>query len=167
MPATYRPSDLLAARVAWTVAAAVWPLLAFFGLLLVAALAWFAYSGDPGLALLALLFCKAAVLGLVGSFAVHEAAHAAVLARSPGVTGITVERTGWRVSLIPEGTLTRARNAAVALSGPLTCGAIGAILYLTGLDRGLAWWYMLHLVFLLPLFGDGRALLLSLRPSRT
>lgn len=160
---TYPPSELRVHRIAWTVAASVWPLLAFLGLLTLAALAWGAVSGDFGLVLLALLFVKTAVLGLVGSFALHESAHAMVLKALPGVTDVTVETGAWRMSLIPEGTITRGENALVALAGPLSCAAVGAGLWLTGIDRSLSWWYLLHLAFLLPPFGDGRALWRSLK----
>ncbi|GAA2136014.1 hypothetical protein [Glycomyces algeriensis] len=163
---TYPPGELRILRVAWTVAASVWPLAAFLGLLTLAALAWWARSGDSGLVLLALLCGKTGMLGLVASFALHESAHAAVLKTRPGITAITVEATAWRISLIPEGTLTRGENALVALAGPLACAAVGAGLWLTGIDRLLAWWYLLHLAFLLPVFGDGQALWRSFRGAR-
>ncbi|WP_199042028.1 hypothetical protein [Glycomyces salinus] len=160
---TYRRDELRVARVAWTVAASVWPLPAFLALPTLAALAWWAHSGDSGFVLLALLCGKAAVLGLICSFALHESAHAAVLKALPGITAVTIETGALRTSLVPEGTLTRGENALVALAGPLSCAAVGAGLWLTGLDRSLAWWYLLHLAFLLPVFGDGQALWRSLR----
>lgn len=163
---TYPRAELRVLRVAWTVAASVWPLAAFLGLLAVAALAWWGHAGDPGFVLLALLCAKTGMLGLVGSFALHESAHAAVLKTLPGITAITVETGAWRISLIPEGTITRAENALVALAGPLSCAVVGAGLWLTGIDRALAWWYLLHLAFLLPVFGDGQALWRSLRGAR-
>lgn len=163
---TYRPGELRVLRVAWAVAASVWPLAAFLGLLILAALAWWARSGDSGLVLLALLCAKTGMLGLVASFALHESAHAVVLKTLPGITGITVGTTAWRTSLIPEGAITRGENALVALAGPLACAAVGAVLWLTGADRTLAWWYFLHLAFLLPVFGDGQALWRSLSGAR-
>ncbi|MEU6861204.1 hypothetical protein AB0B28_20310 [Glycomyces sp. NPDC046736] len=153
---TYPRSELRALRVAWTVAASVWPLTAFLAALTLAALAWWAGTGDWGLVLLSLLFAKAGLLGLVASFALHEAAHAAVLKRLNGITSVTVERTALRVSLRPEGMITRGQNALVALAGPVSCGLVGAALWFAG--DALAWWYLLHLAFLLPVFGDGRSL---------
>ncbi|MCZ4122370.1 hypothetical protein [Streptomyces sp. H39-S7] len=144
----------------------VWPLLAFVGVLLAAALVWFALSGDRVLAGLtwALLF-KPAALGLVASFALHESAHVIVLKRVRTVTHIAVERTMWRTSVIPEGNMTARQTRVVALAGPSACVIVGAFLLLSGLDRSLAWWHLAHIAFLLPVFGDGRALWRSFRAT--
>lgn len=148
-------------------AAQVWPLLAFVGALLAAALVWMVRSGDPVPASMAwVLLVKPAALGMVASFALHESAHVVVLKRIHTVTHITVERTALRTSVIPEGTMTARQAAVVALSGPSVCVAVGAVLWLSGLDRPLSWWYLGHLVFLLPFFGDGRALWHSVRSTR-
>ena len=157
-------ADLKGRTVIWAVAAQVWPLLAFAGVLLAVALVWMARSGDPIPASMAwVLLVKPATLGLVASFALHESAHVLVLKRIRTVTHIAIERTAWRTSVIPEGTMTATQTAVVALAGPSACVAVGALLWLSGLDRSLAWWYLAHIVFLLPFFGDGRALWYSLR----
>jgi hypothetical protein len=148
------------------VAAQVWPLLVFAGVLLAVALAWRARSGDPVPAQMAwTVLVKPATLGLVAPFALHESAHALVLKRIRTVTHITIERTAWRTSVIAEGFMTARQTAVVALAGPSACIAVGALLWLPGLDRSLAWWYLAHIVFLLPFFGDGRALWHSLRAA--
>ncbi|MGW1072470.1 hypothetical protein [Streptomyces sp. NPDC002537] len=164
-----RPAaDLKVRVVAWAVAAQVWPLLAFIGVLQAAALAWMARSGDPVPAAMAwALLAKPATLGLVLPFALHESAHVLALKRVRTVTHITIERTAWRTSVLPRGTMTARQTAAVALAGPSACVAVGALLWLSGLDRPLSWWYLAHVVFLLPPFGDGRALWHSLRALRT
>ncbi|MEH0582450.1 MULTISPECIES: hypothetical protein [Streptomyces] len=160
-------TDLKLRTVGWTVAAQVWPLLVFAGVLLAAALAWMARSGDPVPAEMAwLLLAKPAALGLVAPFALHESAHALVLKRIRTVTHIAIERTAWRTSVIPEGTMTARQTTVVALAGPAACVAVGAFLWLSGLDRPLAWWYLAHIGFLLPFFGDGRALLHALHAPR-
>ncbi|MEU2873342.1 hypothetical protein ABZ769_29775 [Streptomyces olivoreticuli] len=160
-----RPAaDLKVRAVAWAVAAQVWPLLAFAGVLLAVALAWMVRSGDPVSASMAwMLLAKPAALGLVAPFALHESAHVLVLKRIRTVTHIAIERTAWRTSVIPQGTMTARQTAAVALAGPSACVAVGALLWLSGLDRPLSWWYLAHVVFLLPLFGDGQALWCSFR----
>ncbi|GAA2633727.1 hypothetical protein [Streptomyces vastus] len=159
-------TDLKIRTVGWTVAAQVWPLLAFAGVLLAVALAWRARSGDPVPAEMAwIVLVKPATLGLVAPFALHESAHALVLKRIRTVTHITIERTAWRTSVIPEGAMTARQTAVVALAGPSACIAVGALLWLPGLDRTLAWWYLAHIVFLLPFFGDGRALWHSFRAT--
>ncbi|MER5888021.1 hypothetical protein ABT160_29740 [Streptomyces sp. NPDC001941] len=147
------------AAVARAVAVQVWPLLLLAGVLLGSALAWWARSGDPVPAAMAWkLLAEPGVLGLVASFALHESAHAWALGRMPGITGITLERTAWRTSVVPHGTMSARQSAAVALAGPVACAAVGAALWLPDLDRPLSWWYLAHLAFLLPCFGDGRAL---------
>ena len=162
---TRRPAtDLKIRTVGWRVAAQVWPLLVFAGVLLSMALVWMAHSGDPVPAKMAwMMLVKPATLGLVVPFALHESAHALVLKRIRTVTHISIERTAWRTSVLPEGTMTARQTAMVALAGPSVCAAVGALLWLPGLDRPLAWWYLAHIVFLLPFFGDGRALWHSFR----
>lgn len=156
-------TDLRLRTVVSAVAAQVWPLLAFAGLLLGAALVWLARSGDPQPTLLAWgLVAEPAVLGLVAPFALHESAHVFVLKRIRTVTHITIERTAWRTSVIPHGAMTARQTAAVALAGPSACLAAGALLRFSGLAGSLSWWYLGHAVFLLPVFGDGRALWRSL-----
>lgn len=153
--------------VAWAVTAQVWPLLASVLALWAAALALMAHSGDSVPAAMAWkLLVKPAALGLVAGFALHESAHVAALKRIRTVTHIAIERTALRTSVIPEGTMTGRQSAAVALAGPSACFAVGAALWLSGLDRPLSWWYLAHIVFLLPVFGDGRALWQGLRPGR-
>lgn len=163
----YTATDLKIRTVGWTVAAQVWPLLAFAGVLMAMALVWMARSGDPVPAETAwILLVKPATLGLVAPFALHESAHALVLRRIRTLTHITIERTPWRTSVIPEGTMTARQTAEVALAGPAACVAVGTLLWLPGLDRSLAWWYLAHILFLLPFFGDGRALWHSYRATR-
>ncbi|WP_282697177.1 metalloprotease family protein [Streptomyces sp. CC208A] len=164
---THPAADLRPHAVARAVAAQVWPLLALAAVFQAAALLWMARSGDRVPAAMAwTLLTKPGVLGLVASFALHESAHVLVLRRTSTVTHITVERTAWRTSVIPHGTLTPRATALVALAGPTACAALGALLWLSALDRALAWWYLAHLVFLLPCFGDGRALWRAAREAR-
>ncbi|MGW3955945.1 hypothetical protein ACWEKM_34680 [Streptomyces sp. NPDC004752] len=165
-PRIYRRDDLRIRTVVSTVAAQVWPLLVFLGLFQAAALAYLARSGDRVPAEMAWGLCKPATLGLVASFALHEAAHVVTLKRIPTVTHIALHRTAWRTSVIPEGAMTARQTAGVALAGPLSCVIAGALLRLSGLDGSLAWWYLAHALFLLPCFGDGRTLHRSLRVAR-
>ncbi|MFE4259579.1 hypothetical protein [Streptomyces sp. NPDC056883] len=155
-----RPAaDLKVGAVAWATAAQVWPLLAVAGVLLAAALALKAHSGDPVPAEMAwVLVAKPSALGLAASFALHESAHVLVLKRIRTVTHITIERTALRTSVIPHGAMTTRQTATVALAGPAACLAVGGLLRLSGLDEALSWWYLAHIVFLVPLFGDGKTL---------
>ncbi|MEV0276671.1 hypothetical protein AB0I22_09865 [Streptomyces sp. NPDC050610] len=161
---THPATDLKPHTAARAVAAQVWPLLTLAATLLAAALTWQAHSGDPVPAAMAWkLLAKPAAFGLVASFALHESAHVLVLNRIATVTHITLERTAWRTSVIPHGTMTTRQTATVAAAGPLACAVAGALLWLSGLDRPLSYWYLAHLAFLLPPFGDGRALWRSFR----
>lgn len=124
---------------------------------------WFIKSGDSTPARIAWWFFKAAALGLVGSFALHESAHVMVLKRIDSVTHIAIDRTKWRISIIPLGILTDRQIVRVAVAGPLSCVVVGSALWILGLDRSLAWWYLAHAIFFLPSFGDGRNLCRGLR----
>jgi hypothetical protein len=161
-PKIYPRHDLAIRTVVLAVAAQVWPLLVALGLLQAVALAWFARSGDSVPAQLAWVLFKTATLGLVGSFALHELGHVAVLKRIRSVTHIMIDKTSWRMSLLPRGAMTARQVVGVAIAGPVACLVVGAILWTSGLDRPLAWWYVGHGIFLLPTFGDGRSLRQSL-----
>jgi hypothetical protein len=145
------------------VAAQVWPLLAVLGALLVAGVAWSVGSGETAPAGMAWWLFKTGAIGLVGSFALHESAHAVVLRRIDTVTHLALDRRAWRFSIVPVGALSARQVVGVAVAGPLACVLVGAALWLSVLDRSMAWWYLMHGVFLLPFFGDGRSLLRGVR----
>jgi hypothetical protein len=155
--------DIRVGAVAVLVAAQVWPLLAFLGALLAVAVVWSLDSGNSVPVVVAWFLFKTAFVGLVGSFALHESAHVMALKRIDTVTHVAIERTAFRTSIVPLGVLTARQVVAVALAGPLACVAVGVALWMTDLDRSLAWWYLGHAIFLLPLFGDGRSLFSGLR----
>lgn len=144
-------------------AAQVWPLLALVVVLVGAAAVWLAVSGDPSLVDVAAGFGRTVLVGLVGSFALHESAHVVLLRRIPGITHITLERTAWRFSVAPVGTLSARQVGLVAVAGPGACLLAAPVWWVAAPGSGLAWWYAAHAVFLLPLFGDGRMLLASVR----
>lgn len=158
----YDPQALRLGVVVVAVAAQVWPLLALTVLTLGAAVVWSAVSGDRVILAVAFAFTRTVVLGLVGAFALHEAAHVLVLRRVATVTQIVLDRTAWRLSVIPVGTISPRQSAAVAVAGPAACVLVGAALWLTRVDGWLAWWFLAHALFLLPVFGDGRALVSAL-----
>lgn len=104
------------------------------------------------------------VFGFGGSYLLHEAGHIVLLSRYPSVEGIDVTASWTRFSVHPRGSLSPLQVIAVGLIGPVGCFVIGAGLWLLG--SNLAFWYMGHIIFLLPIFGDGRAVLLSLTKMR-
>ena len=94
---------------------------------------------------------------LVAPFWCHEMGHLVALLLCRGVHSVDVQATAWRVSLQPCGELTRAQAALVALAGPGTSILVGAVLLLLG-HHVTGAVFLAHVVFLLPCFGDGRAL---------
>jgi hypothetical protein len=154
----YNRKDLAIRTVVVTVATQVWGLLVFLGIFLAIALTWLARSGESTPAEIAWWLFKTSTLGLVGSFALHESAHVMVLKRIHTVTHIAIEQTMWRMSVLPIGTMTARQIVGVAIAGPFSCIIVGTVLWVSDLDRSLAWWHFAHGVFLLPFFGDGQSL---------
>ena len=101
--------------------------------------------------------------GMLGSYVVHESGHFVALGFCGGVTAVSVESRLARISLRPEGELTPREAIGVAVAGPFGCLNVGAVLMALTPEFGLGWWYLAHVVFLAPCFGDGRALLAALR----
>lgn len=151
------------------VLAQVWPLLAFLGLLVAAALAYAVRSGDGVPLELSWGLFLLAGPGVVGSFVLHEGAHVVALRGAPGVTHVAVERTLLRISVVPIGDLSPNRAAGVAAAGPGACVLVGAALWAGGVPAAWCWCYLAHGAMLLPVFGDGRTLVrsLALRSSRS
>lgn len=106
-------------------------------------------------------FTELAVLGLIGSFALHETAHLLALRRTAGVHHIHVTATRWRVSIAPVGTMTPRQVLVTALVGPASAVVVG--LLLLPLNDAVAVIYLAHGLQLLPMFGDGRAVVHALR----
>lgn len=110
--------------------------------------------GDAALRLGAHYLCGAWL-----SFAVHETGHAVALTRGSGVARFTLIRTSWRFSITTEEVLDERRVIWVAVSGPGAAVAGGLLLWLIQPGWLLHGWYLTHALFLLPMFGDGRAVL--------
>lgn len=151
------PVKTLALHVGgWAAAAAFFPVL---GVILGLTINDAALAGFFG------TFAFHAVAGLGGSYFLHEAAHLVLLSRYPSVGKVEVSATWARFSVHPTGTITPLQAIGVGLSGPVACLIVGGVLWQLG--SPVAAWYLGHLVFLLPVFGDGKAILLSLGRLRT
>lgn len=151
-----------AGRVLVAVATQVGPLLALLGVFTIAAAAWAAASGDVVPAHMFAHLTAVALLGLMGSFVVHELAHLTTLRRIHAAQEVRLERTAWRLSLRPRGPMTPLEVAAVAGSGPGACALVGVTLWVLTPGSALHWWYLGHLVALVPPMGDGRALVTAI-----
>ena len=159
----HRCTELGLGHVARRVVAQTWPLQVLTAAMLLAACGWYVGTGDPMPARAAWRLETIAAVGLAGGFAVHEVAHVAVLRRCAGVSHLVVSSTWWRFSLEPRGSITAAQVVGVALAGPGAAAAVGLVLWAALPGAGLHGWFLVHLVFLLPVFGDGRSLVLGVR----
>lgn len=159
----HEAGDLHLAGVGRRVIGQTWPLQVMTASMLVAGGWWFLTTGDAMLLRAAARLELLAAVGLGVAFAIHEMAHAAALRRCSGISHVVLTATPWRFSLEPRGTMTSGQLAAVAVAGPAATAVTGLVLWAAAPRAGLHWWFLAHLVFLLPVFGDGRSLVLASR----
>ncbi|WP_158864863.1 hypothetical protein [Leifsonia sp. AG29] len=117
-------------------------------------------TGSVPLATLALTMVAHTGLGLIGSYAVHEAAHVHALGRwAPGVSGAVVTTTTLRFSVTPMGSITGKQMTLVAVAGPIAALSTGIAIWALIPSSGIQYWYWAHALFLLPIFSDGKAII--------
>ncbi|MGO4474200.1 hypothetical protein [Arthrobacter sp. efr-133-TYG-120] len=80
-----------------------------------------------------------------------------------GISDVVVSSGILRFSVIPVGHLYGWQIAIVAILGPGGSCLVGALVALLAPGSFLQHWFLLHAVFLLPFFGDGRSLILGIR----
>ena len=123
-------------------------------------------AGDPFLVTLSGQFLMVYGLGLILPYTLHEYFHAKLLLWFK--VAIKIEQTVWRVSIIAVTQLSALPAILVALAGPLGVALIGLLLRAVTLTihgiklNFLAYFYLSHLMFLLPFFGDGQVVLINL-----
>ena len=100
---------------------------------------------------------------LLGSFLVHELFHVVGMRLFHGISHIVVSAGVLRFSVIPVGSLYGWQIVIVAVLGPGSSCLLGAVLALLTPSSLLQCWFLLHAIFLLPFFGDGRSLILGIR----
>ena len=138
------------------------PLISLLMVGLVGAMCWWVATGDAQLVIAAGQAWALVVMGLVVPFLLHEWMHAFVALDAAGVRQVWIERNVLRLSVAVDGDMSSRRTAAAAIAGPGAClvaGAFFASMGLTWSAIACAW----HVVFLLPIFGDGRALVIASR----
>lgn len=145
--------------VARAVVLAGWPLVAATAGFWLLAVAAHLCAGAGWLYELAWQVTLVLVIGALGSFVVHECGHVAVLLSRGGSSSVVVERTWWRISVTPVGDLTPERAVVAAVAGPGAAALVGFATLAAGLPPAVGWLHLAHLVFLLPVFGDGRVVL--------
>lgn len=135
-----------------------WALIPTTVVMVLASVHW-ASSGEPGFFMLSGTLALHVVVGAAGSYVVHEVGHVIAMGLfCPQVHSIEIRSDFLRFSIVPHGSISRAGSILVALSGPGLCGLLGLLtLQVTGSSVG--WWYVAHLVFLVPPFGDGMSIL--------
>jgi hypothetical protein len=101
-------------------------------------------------------------VGFCGSVVCHELGHAVALSLCPGVSRVRVAWSLTRVSVHPTGTLTPTHAVMAALAGPVPCVAVGLMAGNLGYEV-VGGMYLLHGLYLLPPFGDGRSVVRALR----
>ena len=121
--------------------------------------------GDDFLVTLSGQFLMIYGLGLILPYTLHEYFHAKLLLWFK--VAIKIEQTVFRVSILPLTQLSAFSGTIVALVGPLGVVLIGLLLHgitltIHGINLNfLAYFYLSHLMFLLPFFGDGQVVLIN------
>ena len=111
-----------------------------------------------GLVVLGLLMMWLVVICALVPTVIHELGHALALRYIARVRHIRIESTPLRFSILaPDEVLTPKSSLIVAVSGPAAAFIGGTVWQLMGHSFIAFWWYV-HLVMLLPLFGDGKEL---------
>lgn len=166
MPPPPTRAPVTAFGIAVAVVTQVWPLLALLTALTAAALVWWSAAGDPVPARMFAQLSAVTVVGLVGSFALHELAHLVALRRVTTVDEVRLERTGWRLSLHPQGRMSPRQVVGAAVAGPAACVLAGLAWWVLAPSSTLRWWYLAHVLALTPPMGDGRAVVTAIRAAR-
>lgn len=119
-----------------------------------------------GLVVLGLLIMWLVVTCALIPAVIHELGHALALRYVADVRHIRIESTPLRFSLLtPHEDLTPKSSLMVAVAGPAAAFIGGTVWQLMGHSFIAFWWYM-HLIMLLPLFGDGKELVKAITAIR-
>lgn len=106
------------------------------------------------------------VLCLLIPMIVHELAHALALRAAAGVRTVTTT-LNWRYFAlnVPSDKVSPGASLAIALAGPLMTAGCGVFWQITGFSF-IAFFCYVHLLALLPIFGDGREALNAIARMR-
>lgn len=98
------------------------------------------------------------IISLLISFMLHEYFHILSFKILKKKGAVRIESTLLRISIIPLFHLSNYQIVMMAMMGPLICFTIGLILFMTAssqLMMYVSYIFLLHIIFLLPPFGDG------------
>lgn len=101
-------------------------------------------------------------LMLILSCFIHELGHYLSVRYTPSISGFTWEMTWTRISLVCEGKTTPQDRIIGGLAGPGLSLICGTLLCLFPGTRTYGIIFCLHAIFLLPIFGDGKQILIGL-----
>lgn len=126
------------------------------------------YYQDAFIFVLGVMFLKHLYCGLITGFLVHEITHALLISITMrDLKQLQIESTFMRFSIQAVGSSTGRGVFLTALSGPMAVVTFGVFIYFVFPNSGLLGWYVVHLFFLFPFFGDGRAIIFGLRHWRS
>lgn len=103
-------------------------------------------------------------LGVVASMVVHELSHYIVMKKC-GVKQIGIESSIYRFSVFTEENLDSKKLLLISFAGVISTTIIGSLLLGINMVVGsklikvIIWIYYIHLINILPLFGDGKMIL--------
>lgn len=124
-------------------------------------------KGDRSIVSLVLNFNLIIYLGLVLSMILHESFHYVTMKKC-GVKTIGIETNIYRFSVFTEEDVQGKKLLLIALAGVVSTTCIGAILSVVNLFinstiiKVIMWIYYIHLINILPLFGDGKMIIKAL-----
>lgn len=102
-------------------------------------------------------------LGLLPSYTIHELGHVVLLQRTMRcLTCVVVSSSVFSFSITPHGSTTGRGIFLSSLAGPLLTASIGIVLFVTVPFFQIHLWYFLHVLFILPVFSDGRSMVFGL-----
>lgn len=102
------------------------------------------------------------VLTIILSCFIHELGHYLAARYAPSISRFTWEMTWTRISLVCEGKTTPRDRIISGLTGPGLSLLCGSLLCLFPDTRTYGIVFCLHAIFLLPIFGDGKQILIGL-----
>lgn len=104
---------------------------------------------------------------LVLPHCVHEWMHILALSARGGSQTLETQVMCYRISVRPTESVTIPRSCLVAISGPMGTAMMGVFSLPIIQWLGFPWWvnlpWLYHALFLVPLFGDGKSLVMGLR----
>lgn len=135
--------------------------------LIIASVALFASKGHLSVVILVVEYNSIILFGLCGSMIIHEISHYIMMKRYK-VKQIGIDTSMFRFSVYTNENMYGKKLLIVAIAGVVSTTIVGSILF--GINivlnndviKVIMWIYYIHLINILPLFGDGKMVLKAL-----